>query len=140
MVKFICSFMLFFAAAVLHGQSIEGIWQTIDDESGQPKSHIMISASNGIYAGTVIKLLPAATTTVCDKCPGDKKGKPITGMTVLEGLKPYKDYYSYGTILDPANGKSYKCSVWLKDENTLEVRGYIGISLIGRTQEWQRVK
>lgn len=138
--KHILTILFLSSFALLHGQSIEGVWQTIDDESGQPKSHIRIGATNGVYSGTVIELLPAATTSVCDNCPGDKKGKPIEGMTVLEGLKPYKDYFSYGTILDPANGKSYKCSVWLKDENTLEVRGYIGISLIGRTQQWHRVK
>ena len=124
----------------LAAQGIEGVWETIDDASGKPKSHIRISARNGKYYGEVIKLLPAATKTVCDDCPGDKKGKPIVGLTVLEDLKPYKDYYSYGMILDPANGKSYKCSAWLNEKDVLEVRGYIGISLIGRTQKWYRVK
>lgn len=132
--------MFVLLGATLPAQGIEGVWQTIDDASGQPKSHIRIASKNGVYTGQVIKLLPAATKSICDECPGDKKGKPITGMTVLEGLTPYKDYYSYGSILDPANGKTYKCSAWLKDADILEVRGYIGISLIGRTQQWYRVK
>lgn len=138
--KTIFSISLLFFLNMINAQSIEGVWKTIDDETGEPKSHVQIVKKGDSYVGKVVKLLPAATTSVCDECPGDKKGKPIEGMIILEDLKPYRDYYSYGKILDPASGKEYKCNVSLKESDVLEVRGYIGISLIGRSQEWFRVK
>ena len=78
--------------------------------------------------------------SICDQCPGDKKDKPVIGLEIMWDLKPYKDYWSYGEILDPENGKTYKCSIWLEDNDLLKVRGYIGFSALGRTQTWHRVK
>ncbi len=120
-------------------QSPVGIWKTVDDETNEPKSHVEIYEKDGALYGKVIKLLPKATTDVCIDCPGDKNGKHLYEIDILWDLKPYKDYWSYGKIVDPANGKVYKASMWL-EENTLQVRGYIGISLIGRTQVWYKVE
>lgn len=116
--------------------SILGTWKTIDDKTGEPKSHIKIYEKDGKIFGRVLKLLPAATTNICNDCPGDKNGIELTKMDIIENLVPYKDYYSYGTIVDPNSGKEYKCSIWLKG-NKLQVRGYIGVSLLGRTQVWE---
>ncbi len=127
-------------AFMVNAQSLVGTWKTIDDETGEPKSHVSIYEENGKFYGKVVKLLPAATGTICEDCPGDKKGKPIEGMVILWDLKPYKDYWSYGQIMDPASGKTYKASVWLDGNDKLSVRGYIGFSLLGRTQTWHRVK
>lgn len=138
--KTITAICLLLTVNFLNAQSIEGVWKTIDDESGEAKSYIQIMKKGDTYEGKVVKLLPAATTDICTECPGEKKGKPIEGMVILEDLQVYKDYYSYGKILDPASGKVYKCNVSLKETDVLEVRGYIGISLIGRSQEWIRVK
>lgn len=121
-------------------QTVTGVWKTIDDKTGNPVSYVTLYKEDGVLYGKVIKLLPDATVTHCKECEGDKKGDPIVGMTILWGMKPYKDYWSYGTILDPKSGNEYKCSIWLKSDDTLKVRGYIGISWIGRTQEWYRVK
>ena len=93
-----------------------------------------------MFYGKVIKLLPAATTTVCNDCPGDKAGKSLIGMDILWDLRAYDDYWSYGRIVDPKDGDVYKCSVWLEGDDKLKVRGYIGISLIGRNQIWHRVQ
>ncbi len=117
-----------------------GVWKTIDDETGEPKSWVEIYEQNGKFYGKIVKLLQKPPDTVCDKCPGDKKGKPLIGMVILWDLRPYDDYWSYGQIMDPNNGKTYKCSIWLEDPDTLKVRGYIGISALGRTQTWHRVK
>ncbi len=117
-----------------------GVWKTIDDKTGEPKAWIEIYEQEGKYYGKIVKLLQKPPDTVCDKCPGDKKGKPLIGMIVLWDLQPYKYYWSYGKILDPNNGKIYKCSVWFEDSDKLKVRGYIGVSAIGRTQTWHRVK
>lgn len=140
-IQTLLTFALLFALGAAFAQSTpEGIWQTIDDETGQPKSHVEIYQKNGAYYGKVVKLLPAATTDKCIDCPGDKKDKPLVGLDILWDLKPYKDYWSYGQIVDPKDGSVYKCSVWLEGSDKLKVRGYIGVSLIGRNQEWQRVK
>jgi uncharacterized protein (DUF2147 family) len=124
----------------LSAQSPLGIWKTIDDESGEPKSHVEIYEKDGKIFGKVIKLLPKATTDVCLKCPGDMDGKSLLEMDILWDLKPYKDYWSYGQIIDPAKGKVYKLSLWVQDDNTLKLRGYIGISALGRNQTWYKVE
>ncbi|HRH99986.1 MAG TPA: DUF2147 domain-containing protein [Saprospiraceae bacterium] len=120
--------------------SPEGIWRTVDDATKQPKSHVQIEKRNGKYYGKIIQLLEGATTKVCGPCPGDRKGKSLEGMEILWDLSPYENYWSYGGIIDPKTGKIYKCSVWLEGQDKLIVRGYIGISLLGRSQTWERVK
>lgn len=121
-------------------QSPIGLWKTIDDETGNAKSHVEIYEQNGKLHGKVVKLLADASTSVCSNCSGKKKDQPIEGMEILEGLTKYKDYWSYGKILDPNNGKVYKCSVWTDGSDKLKLRGYIGISALGRNQVWHRVE
>ncbi len=122
------------------GQSPVGVWKTIDDEDGSEKSHIEIYEKNGKLYGKVIKLLANATTSVCDKCSGDKKGKKIVGMEVVWGMEKSGNVWDDGTILDPKTGKTYSCKFELDGKDKLNVRGYMGIALLGRTQTWQRVK
>jgi uncharacterized protein (DUF2147 family) len=113
---------------------------TIDDEDGKPKSHIAITQVGSQLTGTVVKLLEGASLTKCDKCSGAKKDEPILNMTILWDLNvKSKAEATGGTILDPAKGKEYSCKIKLKDPNTLEVRGYIGTPLLGRSQTWYRV-
>ena len=132
-------FFFFLGSFTIQAQSPVGIWKTVDDKTNEPKSHVEIYEKNGKYFGKVVKLLPKATTKVCIDCPGDKNGKSLINMDILWDLKDHKDYWSYGKIVDPADGKVYKCSIWLDGENSLKVRGYIGISAIGRNQTWYRV-
>lgn len=120
-----------------------GLWQSIDDKSGKPRSLIRINENNGEYRAVVEKgLLPTDTgDAVCDKCTDERKNQPIIGMTIANGLKKNGDKYDGGEILDPDNGKIYKCKMTLnKAGDELEVRGYIGISLIGRSQIWKRIE
>ena len=131
-------FLSLFASTVLVAQSPVGLWKTIDDNTGDVKSHVEVYKKNGKFYGKVVKLTAAATTDICIDCPGDKNGANLIDLDILWDLKPYRDYWSYGKIVDPANGKVYKCSVWLED-NELKVRGYIGFSLIGRTQTWKKI-
>lgn len=123
----------------LSAQGITGVWKTIDDESGEAKSHIKIYEKGGKYFGRVVKLLPSAKISTCNNCPGDMNGKSLLDVDIVQNVRPYKDYYSYGTITDPDGGKIYKCNITRKG-NTLEVRGYIGFSLIGRTQIWHLIE
>ena len=122
-----------------------GLWKTIDDETKQEKSLVRISESGGVFSGKVEKLLdPAKAQTVCDKCSDDRKDKPVQGMTVIKGVKANADdagLWDGGEILDPNNGKTYKVRLKPVDGGKkLEVRGYIGAPLLGRTQTWIRVE
>ncbi len=119
-----------------------GLWRTIDDKSGKERSLVRVSETNGQLQITIEKLFREPgeeTNPLCDKCPGEKKNKPVTGMQIGSGLKKAGEVWSGGEILDPENGKTYKCKVWLEDKgNKLHVRGFIGVSLLGRTQVWVR--
>ncbi len=120
-----------------------GLWQSIDDKTNQPRSLIRISEHNGEYRAVVEKgLLPTDTgDAICDKCKDERKNQPIIGMTIVKGMKQNGDKYDGGKILDPEEGKVYKCKMTLNEAgDQLEVRGYIGISLIGRSQIWTRVE
>jgi len=119
-----------------------GLWRTIDDKSGKEKSLVRVVESNGQLQITIEKLFREPgeeTNPLCDKCQGEKKNKPVIGMQIGNGLKKDGDVWSGGEILDPQNGKTYKCKVWLEDKGKkLHVRGFIGVSVLGRTQVWVR--
>ena len=87
-----------------------------------------------------MKLLPAATTDVCIDCPGDKNGKSLYDIDVVWDMETNGDHWSYGRIVDPGDGSVYKCKISMDGKDKLKVRGFIGFSLIGRTQIWYRVK
>lgn len=123
--------------------SPEGHWQTIDDETGKPKSIVDIRrAADGTLTGKVVEILQSAQgpNPICDACEGERKGQPIKGMTILWGLKPDGDrVWGDGNILDPVKGKTYRAKLTLPEGGEkLEMRGYIGIEALGRTQTWIR--
>lgn len=130
----------FFATIHLSAQSPLGIWKNVDDEDGQDKSHIEIYEKDGKLYGKVVKLLPAATLTHCNACKGDHKGKSLIGLDILWSLKKNKKVWDNGEILDPKSGKIYDCKIELDGNDKLKVRGFIGVSMFGRTQIWYRVK
>lgn len=119
-----------------------GLWRTIDDKSGKEKSLVRVTESNGQLQLTIEKIFREPgedPNPLCDKCPGEKKNKPVIGMQIGNGLKKDGDVWSGGEILDPQNGKTYRCKVWLEDKGKkLNVRGFIGVSVLGRTQVWIR--
>lgn len=119
-----------------------GLWRTIDDSTGKAKSLVRIVEVNGEFRGTIEKLLREPNedqNPLCEKCTGDKKDKPVIGMTIITGMKADEKIFSGGTILDPNNGKTYKSKMWLEDQGKkLHVRGFIGMALLGRTQIWLR--
>ncbi len=121
-----------------------GKWRTIDDKSGKAKSIVAISEEDGKLVGKIEQLLdpkPDDPEPKCKKCEGDRKDQPILGMQILWGMKKEGKDWGGGRILDPDNGKVYRCNLSLADEGKkLNVRGFIGIALIGRTQTWERVE
>ncbi|HJW53724.1 MAG TPA: DUF2147 domain-containing protein [Burkholderiaceae bacterium] len=130
------------AGAWAQSTSPVGLWKNIDDQTGKPKALIRITESNGKFEGKIEKLFRAPDqeqNPVCDKCQGELKDQPILGMTILSGMKQDGDEYSGGQILDPGNGKLYKSKMSIADDGKrLNVRGYIGMPLLGRTQTWVR--
>ncbi len=118
---------------------ITGTWMTIDDRTKLPTSHIEITRVNDKYQGKVINMLRDDQETVCEKCVGEQKNKPIMHMIILRDLAKTGTYWSGGKILDPDNGKEYKCNIHLKSKDKLVLRGYIGAPIFGRSQEWFRV-
>jgi uncharacterized protein (DUF2147 family) len=119
-----------------------GLWKNIDDQTGKPKALIRITEDQGVLTGKIEKLFRAPSedqNPKCDKCEDARKDQPILGMTILNGLKKDGDEYNGGQILDPHNGSVYKSKLEVKDGGKrLEVRGYIGIPLVGRSQTWLR--
>jgi len=129
----------------LMAEDIAGTWMTIDDETKQAKSYVNIWVHNGIAYGKISKLLNRSPSEdpdpLCTECKGDLNGKKVVGLTILWGLKQDGDEWKGGNILDPKNGKVYKCKIKATNGGqTLDVRGFIGFSLIGRTQVWKRLK
>jgi len=121
-----------------------GLWRTIDDATGKDRSIVRITERNGTYEGKVEQILITLPDDdpnhICRHCTGDRKDQPIVGMTILWGLqKTGDDTYTGGELLDPKNGKTYSAKLTLEDGGRkLDVRGYIGVSLIGRSQVWLR--
>ena len=119
-----------------------GVWRSIDDKTKKERSIIRISEVNGELEGVVEKIYDQPgddPAHLCKECKDERKDKPIVGMTILSGMKKEGDAWAGGEILDPKNGNTYRCKMTLsEDGKSLKVRGFIGISLIGRTQTWHR--
>ncbi len=130
---------LMLASLSASAQSPVGRWKTIDDSTGQVKSIVEITqAANGTLSGRVAQVLQSdrGPNPTCDKCSGERRNRPITGMTILWDLRPDGSEWSGGTILDPANGKTYRSKAKMLDANRLGVSGCV--AFICREQVWQR--
>ena len=138
---FFIAFLL--CTTIFYGQNktVIGKWKTIDDVTGQAKSILEIYEKSGKINGKVIEILDLKhKKSLCNNCEGEYKDKPILGLVVIKGLVKKGDQYGSGKIIDPTNGNIYKCYISLVTNDKLKIRGYIGISLFGRTQYWHRVK
>ena len=133
---------LFFSMAFYaQSSTVIGKWKTIDDETGKPKSIVEIYEHSGKVYGKVVDILDVEKKkNLCTKCPAEDKNKPVMGLVIIKGLSKDGNEYNGGKILDPVSGKTYKCFLALEGNDQLKVRGYIGLSLFGRTQTWHRVK
>lgn len=125
-------------------EDITGMWQSIDDKTGAPKALVEIrKEANGTYAGKIVKITPRAGYTpkeTCVDCPAPYTNKPILGLDVMTGLKQGEGLnYVNGRILDPNSGKVYSMKAKLSSNGKrLHLRGYVGVSVLGRNQIWIR--
>ena len=134
-----------FASAALAQATPVGVWKSIDDKTKAERAQIRITESNGVLSGRIEKLLApdAKQDAVCDKCSDDRKDKPIVGMEIIRGVKKADsdNLWDGGTILDAAEGKVYKVRMTPVDGGKkLDVRGFVGMPMLGRTQTWIRIE
>ena len=138
--KLILSIVIFFIFQVSFSQTIFGKWKTVDDETGMENGIVEIYEKAGKVYGRIIEILEKEKKYFkCEMCEGEDKNKPVLGLVIIKGLKRKGDFYEGGKITDPKNGKSYHCKMTLEGKDKLIVRGYIGISLFGRSQTWFRI-
>lgn len=120
-----------------------GVWKQID-ESGKPGALVTISQEGDVFVGRLTHLFLEPgddPNPICDRCPGDKANQPVLGLVFIEGMKQSGLDYDGGTILDPETGKVYSANMHLSaDGAELTVRGYLGLSIFGRSQTWLRVE
>ncbi|MEL7249242.1 MAG: DUF2147 domain-containing protein [Bacteroidota bacterium] len=135
--KFLFPIILMVISLPVFAQSPIGTWTTIDDDTGEASSYVEIYEQGGKLFGKVTKLLQEDPSTVCDRCSGNNKNKPVVGLVIIEDLKPEGNSWASGTILDPKDGKEYNCEIWLEGGN-LKVRGKHWTGLY-RTQTWYRI-
>jgi uncharacterized protein (DUF2147 family) len=130
------------ASLIAYQPSPAGRWKTVDDRTGQVKSIVVIEEVNGELRGKVDRIFapPAKEANpLCEKCPGELRNKPVLGMQIMWGLRRDGDEYTGGRVMDPEEGKTYRCKLRLVEGGKkLQLRGYIGFSLLGRTQTWVR--
>ena len=127
-------------------QTPAGLWQAVDDDTKQPTGWFLIANHDGVYSGIIAKMFlkPGEDpNAVCGECKDDRANHPWLGLEIIRGMKQdaeKPEKYVDGTILDPRDGKVYKANMTVTpDGQTLVVRGYIGISLLGKNQYWTRL-
>ena len=136
--KYYILLLLSTVSLTIHAQSIIGSWETYDDQTNEKKSVVEIYTINGEYFGKITELYKKDKDTVCEKCKGKNHEKRVIGLVIIENLTRNGKKFDGGTILDPESGDVYKCYLQLENDNKLKVRGFLGISVIGRTQYWLR--
>jgi uncharacterized protein (DUF2147 family) len=120
-------------------QNAVGHWQVINSD-GTPGGQVETYVENGVLSGRVTGVRPGrAPDSVCDKCSGELKNQRIMGMVIIRSFHPEGDDWVGGTVVDPENGKEYKGKIWAIGKDKLGMRGFVGISLIGRTATWVRI-
>jgi len=139
--KYILFFLLCSFAISVNAQTIFGKWNSFDEETKKLESVIEVYKKDGKAYAKIISIVDTERQdALCLECKGKRKNQPILGMDILSGLKQKGDEWSGGKILDPKNGKEYKCYIKLLDMDTLKIRGYIGFSMFGRTAIWKRAE
>lgn len=146
MTRMFTVFALCLASAAACAQpSPAGLWKTIDDKSGAPKSEVRITERQGLVSARIEKVYREGfkSDETCLACQDDRKDQPLIGLEFLRGLKKAEaeGEWDGGTVLDPMTGTVYKAKIRLIDGGArLEMRGFLGISLLGRTQTWVRIQ
>lgn len=138
--KTLFTLLLLISSIASAQQGIVGEWKTIDDTTGKPKSIVEIYKEGDKFYGKIKRILKEEDRSkLCIECNGEEHNQPIEGMVIINELEKDGNEYEDGTILDPENGKVYRCKIWVDEDNpkVLNVRGYI--AFLYRTQKWLKV-
>lgn len=120
-------------------QGILGTWTTLDEETNEPNSKVLLKEVNGVLEGNIVEVSEGADR-VCTACEGERKNQPIVGLNIIWGFKKKSDTeYTDGRILDPRNGKIYNCNISLNDDGSLDLRGYWKFTWLGKTRTWYKM-
>lgn len=120
--------------------SPSGLWRIVDDRTGQPKGFMRIYEQDGRFFGRLERTMdPRDQTKTCTACTDERKNQPLVGLVLMRNLRLEGGEYVGGDILDPETGSIYRCKFHLEQDGTrLVMRGFLGISLLGRSQTWVR--
>ncbi len=138
----LAGFAVYAAAQTKVDRDPIGLWRTVDDKTGQPKGEVRIFSRDGSLFGQIERVFDSKdAASRCDECRDERRGQKIEGLLILRGMKLVNGEYRGGDILDPDTGRVYQCRMKLTDGGQkLAVRGFLGVSLLGRTQTWTRVE
>ena len=119
-----------------------GTWKTIDDETHKPRALVTVEEHGGVLSGRIVQLFREPGEDphpLCVDCPGERHNQPVLGMTILWNFHQDGDAWTGGEVLDPEEGRIYRANLRLRDDGArLEVHGYIGVALFGRSQVWEK--
>jgi uncharacterized protein (DUF2147 family) len=133
----VCALFVLVSSNLFAAASPLGLWKTIDDATGKPKSVVSIWNDNGKLYGKILLLMEKPQDSLCKKCEGSDHMKPVVGMVFLNGFHEEDGKWTGGTVLDPESGKVYRGKIWCEGVDRLKLRGYVLV--FWRTQTWQRI-